>query len=89
MGSASLLVDGLCPYPVSCLACDVPVLVPTGSWVDMRLGPEVNKLEGGFHNAGCQHQGPRGRINPPKMSAPSVCVPRVSSSYLLPLQEAF
>ena len=57
MGSASLLVAVSLPSKL----------------LDLRLGPEVNELEGGFHNDGCQHQGPHGRINSPNVCSQCPC----------------
>ena len=61
---------GLCPCLVSCLTCGIPVLVPTGCWAGARLGPEADKLEGGFQNDACQHQCPCGRTTSLKWPPP-------------------
>lgn len=33
----------------------IPVLVPTGCWVEAGLGPEADQLEGGSQSGGGQH----------------------------------
>ena len=63
-------------------------MVPTSYWARAGLCPGANKLEGGFHSGPSQHQRPCGRRSElPRMAAASACVPRMSCSSFLPLQD--
>ena len=53
----------------------VPVLVPTDWWVGMELGPEANKLEGGFHDGTFQYQCYYGRMSSQKWLLPASLSP--------------
>ena len=62
-------------------------LVPTRCLERVQLGSEANMLEGGFQSGAFQHQCPHNRTSFTRMTATSVCIPRMSSICLLPLQE--
>ena len=83
--AACLVVGGAVPHLLSHWAWGFPVLVPTGWWMRVGLGPEDNKLEGGFQNGACQYQCPRGRISSPKwllLVSVSQCDPQLPSDSL-------
>ena len=63
-------------------------LVPICCLERAQLGSEANTLEGGFQSGAFQHQCPHSRTSFTRMTATSVCVPRMSSICLLPLPEA-
>ena len=80
-----LAVGGAVPHLASHLASGLPVLVHTGWWMGVGLGPEDNKLEGGFQNGTCQYQCPCGRISSPKwllLVFVSQCDPQLPSDSL-------
>lgn len=62
-------------------------LVPIRCLERVQLGSEANMLEGGFQSGAFQHQCPHNRTSFTRMTATSVCIPRMSSICLLPLQE--
>ena len=63
-------------------------LVPICCLERAQLGSEANTLEGGFQSGAFQHQCPHSRTSFTRMTATSVCIPRMSSICLLPLPEA-